>query len=200
MSISSQICKKCQKKVSKAEKLIHELVCNSSQNNIHKGDNLFFNICEKINYGNRLQYNLQDIFNKENSYVDNFYQKDEEALSMDGILNSRNIQSNYSFHYDNNELQYNYRENVFESYSISSFNKSIANDIINNLVSNKINDVNKISNDNCIICLENYKIGDSYITLPCIHNFHDECIKKWLSLKNKCPICFSKIRINNMIL
>ena len=46
----------------------------------------------------------------------------------------------------------------------------------------------------CIICMENYEIGDEVETLPCFHLFHKECIDKWFkSNKDSCPICKNKI-------
>ncbi|KAL6607784.1 hypothetical protein ACP70R_040847 [Stipagrostis hirtigluma subsp. patula] len=41
----------------------------------------------------------------------------------------------------------------------------------------------------CIICLEEYKPEDRMGRLKCGHDFHTECIKKWLQVKNACPVC-----------
>lgn len=42
----------------------------------------------------------------------------------------------------------------------------------------------------CIICLEGYKIKEEVGTvMNCGHDYHVGCIKKWLALKNACPIC-----------
>lgn len=42
----------------------------------------------------------------------------------------------------------------------------------------------------CVICLEEYKNMDDVGTLKtCGHDYHVNCIKKWLSMKNLCPIC-----------
>ncbi|XP_054800814.1 probable E3 ubiquitin-protein ligase ZFP1 isoform X2 [Prosopis cineraria] len=42
----------------------------------------------------------------------------------------------------------------------------------------------------CVICLEEYKNMDDVGTLKtCRHDYHVSCIRKWLSMKNKCPIC-----------
>lgn len=41
----------------------------------------------------------------------------------------------------------------------------------------------------CVICLEEYKHMDDVGTLKCGHDFHVGCIRKWLSMKNLCPIC-----------
>eukprot|EP00262_Sarcandra_glabra_P015056 TRINITY_DN4562_c0_g1_i1.p1 TRINITY_DN4562_c0_g1~~TRINITY_DN4562_c0_g1_i1.p1 ORF type:complete len:556 (+),score=69.45 TRINITY_DN4562_c0_g1_i1:184-1851(+) len=42
----------------------------------------------------------------------------------------------------------------------------------------------------CIICLEEYQNKEELGTLMnCGHDYHAGCIKKWLSVKNACPIC-----------
>lgn len=44
--------------------------------------------------------------------------------------------------------------------------------------------------ERCSICLEEYVNMDRLATIKgCGHCYHDECIKKWLSIKNLCPIC-----------
>ncbi|KAK4353319.1 hypothetical protein RND71_028837 [Anisodus tanguticus] len=43
---------------------------------------------------------------------------------------------------------------------------------------------------NCVICLEEYVNMDDVGTLKsCSHDFHVGCIRKWLLMKNVCPIC-----------
>ena len=32
----------------------------------------------------------------------------------------------------------------------------------------------------CIVCLEDYNVGDIVTTLPCSHYYHDTCITRWL--------------------
>ncbi|XWS39937.1 hypothetical protein CRYUN_Cryun18bG0097300 [Craigia yunnanensis] len=41
----------------------------------------------------------------------------------------------------------------------------------------------------CCICQEEYADGDDTGTLDCGHDFHTNCIKHWLMVKNLCPIC-----------
>ena len=43
--------------------------------------------------------------------------------------------------------------------------------------------------NNCIICISDFEIGDKVTSLPCLRVFHTECIKSWLQSKNHCPIC-----------
>ncbi len=47
------------------------------------------------------------------------------------------------------------------------------------------------STKECVICLDPYKNGESLIMkLPCDHEFHEECVRRWLIDHHKtCPIC-----------
>ena len=47
----------------------------------------------------------------------------------------------------------------------------------------------KINEEICLICLQNYNNQEKICYLPCTHFFHASCIKKWLEMKNNCPLC-----------
>ncbi|GMI71254.1 hypothetical protein like AT2G37150 [Hibiscus trionum] len=50
----------------------------------------------------------------------------------------------------------------------------------------------------CVICLEDYKDMDEVGALKtCGHKYHAPCIKKWLSMKNTCPICKASVLADN---
>ena len=52
-------------------------------------------------------------------------------------------------------------------------------------------------NQQCIICLEDYKIGSQCLYLNCFHLFHSCCIVNWLLKNNSCPICKEDYKIND---
>ncbi|GLJ55617.1 hypothetical protein SUGI_1194480 [Cryptomeria japonica] len=42
----------------------------------------------------------------------------------------------------------------------------------------------------CVICLCEYEEDDKVVALkPCHHNFHEDCIQRWMQCKLRCPIC-----------
>ncbi|CAH8357152.1 unnamed protein product [Eruca vesicaria subsp. sativa] len=41
----------------------------------------------------------------------------------------------------------------------------------------------------CTICQESFKNEEKIATLDCGHEYHAECLEKWLVVKNVCPIC-----------
>ena len=48
---------------------------------------------------------------------------------------------------------------------------------------------NKNKYYNCRICLENYEYDDKVTITNCSHNFHSECLGKWIKTKGSCPLC-----------
>ncbi|KAG7654779.1 Zinc finger RING-type [Arabidopsis suecica] len=45
----------------------------------------------------------------------------------------------------------------------------------------------------CIICLEEFSEGRRVVTLPCGHDFDDECVLKWFETNHSCPLCRFKL-------
>mmetsp|Transcript_23249 Transcript_23249/g.51013 ORF Transcript_23249/g.51013 Transcript_23249/m.51013 type:complete len:227 (-) Transcript_23249:475-1155(-) len=41
----------------------------------------------------------------------------------------------------------------------------------------------------CVICQQNFRLGESYRALPCEHCYHPACIDPWLSKSRSCPLC-----------
>ncbi len=43
----------------------------------------------------------------------------------------------------------------------------------------------------CPICLENHGEGDvqAWVTTPCNHSMHRECLRTWMNHNNSCPMC-----------
>ena len=52
--------------------------------------------------------------------------------------------------------------------------------------------------DECTICLENTTLENKKIT-ECKHTFHTECLEKWLTTNNSCPLCRSDIIFSTII-
>uniref|UniRef100_A0ACD5TXC8 Uncharacterized protein n=1 Tax=Avena sativa TaxID=4498 RepID=A0ACD5TXC8_AVESA len=41
----------------------------------------------------------------------------------------------------------------------------------------------------CSVCLEQVVVGDLLRSLPCLHQFHVDCIDPWLRQQGTCPVC-----------
>lgn len=47
----------------------------------------------------------------------------------------------------------------------------------------------------CSVCLEQVNVGELVRSLPCLHQFHANCIDPWLRQQGTCPVC--KHRVNS---
>ena len=74
-------------------------------------------------------------------------------------------------------------------YPIQQPNQINIDEIMNLLPSSVVNEKKEGENNNCIICLNDFDIGENITSLPCLHVFHTDCIKHWLQSNNHCPVC-----------
>lgn len=50
--------------------------------------------------------------------------------------------------------------------------------------------LNKMGIENsCAVCKEEFEIGSTCLSMPCSHNFHEDCLIPWLKERNSCPVC-----------
>lgn len=45
-----------------------------------------------------------------------------------------------------------------------------------------IETMSKRKEDNCTICLEEFKDDDKLVTTSCMHLFHEQCLEKWFTM------------------
>ena len=118
------------------------------------------------------------------------------------IMNNRNYSGNHNRNNNNNRNynRYNYFNRLNRNNFQNAHHNATTNQIVNGLPETKIEDITKLDQEkkNCVICLEDFKNGDTVINLPCIHLFHNKCIKNWLKNKNSCPICKFELRAENV--
>jgi hypothetical protein len=78
---------------------------------------------------------------------------------------------------------YNNPQHNFEDVVVS-----LTNDEFNQLTCYECNEEN--NEKDCNICIECFNKGNIIIKLNCSHEFHKDCIKKWLcDNSTKCPVC-----------
>ena len=102
----------------------------------------------------------------------------------------------------------NNNENNENNINSENFNLNFKEDIINMIINkcekrefkdfvkenskknnNKKKENSKINEkENCTICLQEFKITDIILILPCKHYFHFDCIKNWFDKNLTCPL------------
>ena len=150
--------------------------------------------------------NLDNIFENDENYEN--YEKEDEKI-LENITNSKeelnineNKEENIDYKCDNDSNTSSSNEEINESEEIDEFliyENPIEDEIMENLPVAKLSDIEKLSDENrkCTICLEFFNKDDNIIYLPCIHIYHEECIKHWFKCQNFCPICRLKITPEN---
>lgn len=56
-----------------------------------------------------------------------------------------------------------------------------------------------MSLETCAICLEEMDHGDPEVAslVLCDHRFHESCLRKWIIVGSKCPLCREVIFVDN---
>jgi len=80
-------------------------------------------------------------------------------------------------------------------------NNGCSEEFINNIEERVVSDEFLKRGKQCSICLEDFKLNDKYMVLPCstgeenekhvFHSGNDDCsgVKEWLKRNNSCPLC-----------
>ena len=197
------ICEICGRMISFSEQNSHRLNCRQNPNDKRPSPEIRLkNTSKSKEHINTIPLNYQAFSIDINSQVScinlDFFRENtinftsEEKLSDDGIMNVKNLNANYfinqNFPDDVNYVNIN-TASILESFIINY--NAVDTSILDKLNVNEIKDLNAINilNSKCVICLQDYILGDKYIILPCIHSYHEECIKHWLKINNRCPTC-----------
>ena len=100
---------------------------------------------------------------------------------------------------ENNVDQMTYEE-LLERFGVGTEHRRGASpETIRSIPINVLNDGDAVAelHENqkvCNICLEAFKQGDEMRTLQCKHNYHRQCIDRWLAQVASCPICKQEIQ------
>jgi len=104
------------------------------------------------------------------------------------------INNNLNFDINIDEMNYEQLLNLEEK--MGKVNLGVGQEIIKKLGKKKYN-VKEFKNyETCMICLDDFKIGEEIRQLDCLHIFHLKCIDHWLEDNKKCPVDFHEINFN----
>ncbi|XP_057968337.1 probable E3 ubiquitin-protein ligase RHY1A [Malania oleifera] len=52
--------------------------------------------------------------------------------------------------------------------------------------------------EECAVCLERFRPGDTLVHPPCAHRFHCKCLAPWLETNSHCPCCRMEILLQTI--
>lgn len=174
---------------------------NDASNDNNDADLIDNILRNAISIQDMISNNLNHIHNHNHHQISNINQRNNHNNNMnnnDQIYHrpqsSNNLNNNF------NHIRIHFNQNNRNQFPPHRYEHPTDKQILNQLPETYIEDVNKLDSEkrNCVICLEDFKTGDKAIILPCIHIFHNKCIKNWLKTQNSCPICKYKLTARNM--
>jgi hypothetical protein len=189
---------------------------NSILNRIHR-NNIFYNIItsESGNLNDTLndnssdnmtnQRNINNMYDLYSDYYD-LLNVDRNDTSNTSNTNTPFVYSNY--HHMNTDtflppriindmsglLVANILSSILDPYVdyVNSEDETpvLTEEEFNRLHFINIDKENPLLASQCSICLDDFKMGETCVSLKCKHTYHKECIKNWLIKQNsKCPTC-----------
>ena len=162
-------------------------------NNDNDDDKNNINNINNININNNNNEFVFEFTNNETTNNENIIQLID--LMMNNLKNNTDIFNIQNENSDTIQLNiefeiHNYTGEENEDYELEDYFKNCRE--INEKVSKaeKIKANDPILNEDCLICMEKYKLGELKRKIPkCNHYFHKKCIDKWLKKKGSCPVC-----------
>ncbi|XP_050381022.1 probable E3 ubiquitin-protein ligase ZFP1 isoform X2 [Argentina anserina] len=136
---------------------------------------------------------------EETSLHDRFSSEGFMIADRSGFYGSRNMLDHHrDLRLDVDNMSY--EELLALGERIGHVNTGVSEDLIPKCLTETIycsSDLNQ-EEATCVICLEEYEDRDDVAALKtCGHDYHVTCIKKWLSMKNSCPICKGSALVDN---
>ncbi|KAG9453034.1 hypothetical protein H6P81_005938 [Aristolochia fimbriata] len=80
--------------------------------------------------------------------------------------------------------------------AIGTQSRGLSDELISYLPSSKYKTgffSKKDKHEECVICCMVYKNRDKLITLPCLHQYHSNCVSRWLKINKACPVCNEEV-------
>ena len=138
-----------------------------------------------------LSNECKDIYNQFNTIKGRLNSNYNNNMGSSNAANSNPVSNNKTSFDDNNNLNVHQTNNQINENEINLIMECLSTDILKEM---KVGENNK-----CLMCNEEFNIGQSVTTLPCSHVFHFNCIKSTLKYNNKCPNCQFEISLDNII-
>ena len=122
--------------------------------------------------------------NKKKPYIFGMKQEEREYMNNNNLNLFINI----------DDMNYEQLLNLEEK--MGKVSLGVNKEIIEKLGIKKYNDEEYKNCETCMICLDDFNIGEEIRQLDCLHIFHLKCIDHWLKDNKKCPVDFHEINFN----
>lgn len=69
-----------------------------------------------------------------------------------------------------------------------------AQDAIDAIPTVRVDQESVDNKEDCPVCKEEFVLDEEVMKLDCNHRFHPDCLKRWLAIRNTCPVCRFKLK------
>jgi hypothetical protein len=129
-------------------------------------------------------------------YIRNRHRQRRNRINSHTYASSNTYNNTYNNVYNNSYYGVPYDTTTYLSNrnAFEITERAVTITTLKNLLSKSIVKINKDDDLICAICQDEIEKDTSIIReLECKHVYHIECIDKWLSIKNECPMCKNTI-------
>ncbi len=154
---------------------------------------------KKMYASNNININNINIYNQNQLNARRSNNNNIRRFDNHNVLNNQRIRIPNRIHNFNNNHQRNNELNLLGvdefGMIIENKDKPIKKELLKDLPIITLQNIDNLDDEKklCCVCLKDYIIGDKVLALPCLHNFHPDCVKEWFKEKNVCPICKSEL-------
>jgi hypothetical protein len=151
------------------------------------------NFTQADEFYNILKYNIEELGNYDAKWVYFQWKFKQIERRFGSMVELEVVENNMNVINDPN-----HQEGKKQCRPVDKLDKLPIKDFATTLTTDVIK---KLINNDCVICMEEFKSNDKYYELPgCGHLFHAnipacEGLKKWLEENNTCPLCKKEIII-----
>ncbi len=98
-------------------------------------------------------------------------------------------------HTGDEEMSYEQIQELLDRFNLTNkvppVSKRFLRDLeVIHITTRKILQEEKLQDENCTICCDNFEVGNNVHRLPsCGHCFHQKCLQTWLLKQASCPLC-----------
>jgi hypothetical protein len=177
-----QLCDYCSTYIPSNDFRYHYISCKNYYENLTESTRLFSN--NQIPSGNNLTEFVRDHFHVERRGPNSSRARSIQPRSLHNSPPNRNaFERIYSSSYGPSRSQFQLETSFFpELTPVYVGVKNIKDHLI------KVTQ-DEIKDKNCSICLDDFINYNKVSKLVCEHIFCSNCIKKWLQINKKCPLC-----------
>ena len=187
--------------ISQQEQIISNnsnIIMNSNNNRRNMNNN---NMDMDMNMNNMNMNNMNRNINEMMSNMMRQMNMIPRLNMRNGLMSSFNDFNEIENMFNNNPFFNAMRMSNFMGMNMNNPNVSpVQRNVLESLPEITLDDISKLDGEkkNCVICLNDFKVGDKVMILPCVHIFHSQCIRDWFGSKDTCPICKFKLTPENI--